>query len=488
MKLTSYLQRIPLTLRVPAMVAILMVIISMIISERVLNKLYEMQEQHLAAVVGTYFDGLSTALMPAVLREDIWETYDILDRTQSIFTTVAPLETVVTGRDDKVIATSDPRKTPVLSPLPVEYAGRISGDGTQIDWSEHTGFGVRPLLYQGRRVGTVHASFDISHLVAERRQVLYTLLATNAVLALVFATAGYLIARRMVNPVKTLADHMRSGATGTPQPITLEEFPSKNGEFADLFHGFNALVEAQRQRSTLTQRLAEEEKLASLGRLASSMAHEINNPLGGLFNSIDTLKRHGGNADVRDASLSLLERGLAGIRDVVQAALATYRPDRSAKPLVVGDLEDVRVLAGPVISSRRQTLSWMSCPADLTIPALPGSAVRQALLNVVLNASAAAGDGGTVSVDMRIGAPSSTLILSVADSGPGLGKAAIDVLTSGDPWPASQAAGGLGLWMVRRMVDDVGGRVSVAGSDYGGALIELHLPISNTEEEMIHAA
>jgi hypothetical protein len=198
------------------MVAILMVIISMIISERVLNKLYEMQEQHLAAVVGTYFDGLSTALMPAVLREDIWETYDILDRTPSIFTTVAPLETVVTGRDDKVIATSDPRKTPVLSPLPVEYAGRISGDGTQIDWSEHTGFGVRPLLYQGRRVGTVHASFDISHLVAERRQVLYTLLATNAVLALVFATAGYLIARRMVNPVKTLADHMRSGATGSP--------------------------------------------------------------------------------------------------------------------------------------------------------------------------------------------------------------------------------------------------------------------------------
>lgn len=76
-----------------------------------LNSSSEMQEQHLAAVAGTYFDGLSTALMPAVLREDIWETYDILDRTRSIFTTVAPLETVVTGRDDKVIATSDPRKT-----------------------------------------------------------------------------------------------------------------------------------------------------------------------------------------------------------------------------------------------------------------------------------------------------------------------------------------------------------------------------------------
>ncbi len=488
MKAISYLQRIPLTLRVPAMVAILMIFISVIISERVLNKLYEMQEQHLTAVIGTYFDGLSTALMPAVIREDIWETYDILDRTRSIFTTVAPMETVVTGRDDKVIATSDPRKIPVLSPLPAEYAERMSGGGTQIDWSTHTGFGVRPLLYQGRRVGTVQASFDISHLVAERRQVLYTLLATNAVLALVFATVGYVIARRMVKPVKTLADHMRSGVAGTPQPITLEEFPARSGEFADLFHGFNTLVEAERERSMLTHRLAEEEKLASLGRLASSMAHEINNPLGGLFNCIDTLKRHGSAESVRDASLSLLERGLAGIRDVVQAALATYRPDRSPRPLVVADLEDVRILVEPVIASRRQTLTWMSCPTDLTIPALPGSAVRQALLNVVLNASAAARDDGTVAVEMRIDNNGSTLILSVADSGPGLSKAAMDVLTSGDPWPASHAAGGLGLWMVRRMADGVGGLVNVGGSDYGGALIELHLPISRTEEEIVHAA
>ena len=47
------------------------------------------------------------------------------------------------------------------------------------------------------------------------------------------------------------------------------------------------------------------------------MAHEINNPLGGLFNAIDTLKRHGSHGGVRTKSIDLIERGLKGIRDVV---------------------------------------------------------------------------------------------------------------------------------------------------------------------------
>ncbi len=229
MSLIERMRSIPLTVRVPLMVATLMIVISVIISERVLARLQNMQELHLNGVVGTYFDGLSTALIPAVLRQDVWETYDLLDRTRTMFEAVSPIETVVTGRDGTVLASSDPRTIPVLSKLPTAFADPSNESEIRVEWQSNTGFGVRQLLYQGKMIGTVHASFDISHLVAERRQVLQTLLATNAALAIVFAAVGYILTRRMVKPVATLAQHMRSGAAGQPYTIPPEEFPHRRG-------------------------------------------------------------------------------------------------------------------------------------------------------------------------------------------------------------------------------------------------------------------
>lgn len=487
MKSLRRLRDIPVSFRVPVIVAVLMVAISAVISERVLDRLSRTQESFLDGMAGSYLDGLSAAVLPAVLRGDVWEVFDALDRSRASYEAMSPIETVVAGADGKVLAASDPTRIPSYSQLPADYVTRYGTTDLTLDSGAATGFARRDLVHQGQVVGTIHAAFDVSHIFAERREVLFTLLVTNGVLAAVFALGGFLLVQRMIAPMRVLEEHMRAAADGAAELIPPGAFPARGGEAASLFRGFNALVHAERDRARFAMQLAEEEKLASLGRLASGMAHEINNPLGGLFNAIDTLKTHGATPGVRETSISLIERGLQGIREVVEAALATYRPERSARPFCVADLDDVGVLMKPELRRRGQRLVCTVEPFAGPAPTLLGGPVRQAVLNLLLNASAATPEGGDIGLAAYWA--NDNLRIAVTDQGAGFPDESAAILVDDDPGPAVRAGHGLGLWMVRRMVDACGGTVTVERGSTGGSVVTLVLPVEREKNhERSHAA
>ena len=124
------------------------------------------------------------------------------------------------------------------------------------------------------------------------------------------------------------------------------------------------------------------------------MAHEINNPLGGILNAIDTLKQHGERPEVRSRTLDLIERGLKGIRDVVRTALVTYRADTDRRDLTGTDLDDLKLLvdAGDPPQGIDVGLA-NAADGDLASRA---SIVRQIVLNLLLNACSATPAGGTI--------------------------------------------------------------------------------------------
>lgn len=474
MSLSQRLRSIPVSYRVPALVALLMVVISVTFSERVLDRLSRAQESSLNGLAETYLDGLSSAVVPAVLRGDVWEVYDALDRSSSSYAALSPIETVVTGADGRVLAATDPNRMATFSQLPGSYLNRYGPGIVTIDGSTLTGFAKRDLIYQGHPIGTIHATFDVSHLFAERREILITLLVTNGVLAILFSLGGFLLVRRMIAPMRVLENHMRSAAHGAAEPIASSDIPEGDTEVAGLFRGYNTLVRAERERANLAMQLAEEEKLASLGRLASGMAHEINNPLGGLFNALDTLKTHGETPGVRETSISLIERGLAGIRDVVEAALATYRPERSQRPLTADDFDDVRLLLKPELHTRRQRLDWdVGWSGERELP-VKGGPIRQAVLNLLLNASTVTPEGGSIS--LKAHGVGDLLSIEIGDQGPGMPSDIAGVLVDPDPGPAVKTGRGLGLWMVRRVVDDLGGSASIVAKRDGGTAVMLTIP------------
>lgn len=468
--------RLSLTVRVPALVAVLMIIVSAVITQQVLTRLADTQKANLEALTGAYLDGLSTAVTVPVLRDDIWEVFDQLDRAREMYSGVRPLNTVVTAMDDRVIAAGAPKRFPTQEPLPATLRNRMPArDGVVVDEASQRAFATRVLDYQGKAIGRIYAEIDISHLLAERRTVLVTLITTNAVLTLLLASGGYVVVRRMVRPIEILTDRFERGRGGRMEPIPEHLIGNRRGTFGHLYRRYNIMVRALNDRQILSQRLAEEERLASLGRLASGLAHEINNPLGGLLNAVDTLEQHGDDPAVRRTSTDLLKRGLRGMRDVVRATLVAYKARDDQGVLTRNDIDDLRYLVGHEVRRRSLTLEWRNA---LSGPiAVPGGLVRQALLNLLLNACAASPVGATLG--LTAGFAGRRLRLEVSDEGAGMDSTFAAILEA-EASPVAPNGPGLGLWIVRRALDQLGGHAEVRTD--GGTRVILTLPGAEIEE------
>lgn len=484
MKLSSRMRRLPLTLRLPLAVAALMVVISALISERVLDRLARNQEAYLQGLAGAYMDGLIASITPSVLREDSWEIFDAIERMSPGANAMRALETVVVGRDGLVLAASDPILREILLPLDPKFSDSFHGREVFIDERVGHGFAHREITDHRQTIGTVYTVFDVGAMLQERRQLQVTLFGTNALVTALLALVGFVMVRRMIRPLQVLENHMVKAVSGGARLIEEESFPAGNREAVRLFQAYNGLVRAEGERQQLATQLAHEEKLASLGRLASGMAHEINNPLGGLMNAVDTLRSHGHRQDVRESSLELIERGLVGIREVVAAALGTYRPERLSRSLTNQDFLDMSLLVRPELRRRGQGIDCALADIPASLDGLAAGPVRQAVLNLLLNASSVTTSGGRIRLETCL--DGEQLIVRVADQGSGMPSSAIDMLCSPEAGAVPMDQHGLGLWVVRQIVDELGASIQVDRKMPVGTVVAMTIP--SRPAEATHAA
>lgn len=473
----------PISVRAPLVVALLMVIISVAVSNRVLTRLQETQEHNLQQLAAAYLDGVTSSLIPAVVNNDPWEAFDILDRSRERYRGVNVQWVAVINTDGQVIAASDPMRFPTFDPLPPDIDGLFdSGKEVALDEERATARMSRPLTYQDIDIGRIYAAADIADLMREREVVFRELIVTNMLLTLILIVVGYLSIRQMLRPVAVLSSYFPRGSTGSISAIPDAKIARQGREFKQLFLRYNAMAAALNEREALATELAEEEKLASLGRLASGMAHEINNPLGGMFNALDSLRKYGASEQVRATSIRLLEHGLAGIRDLVRSTLATYRGDQRPRDLTVTDLDDLRLLLMPEARQRKLKLDWQNeIDASAQVPAVP---VRDAVLNLLLNACHSSPEHGTVrfSASTEEGA----FVAEISDEGGGLRphiKEYIERRGAGAA-PIDKRAG-LGLWIVKRLCDEMDGELAVTRTGSSGTTIKLSVRQKGPEQRHV---
>ena len=174
------------------------------------------------------------------------------------------------------------------------------------------------------------------------RAALFTLLA----LALLLPISWYW-GVRMARPLALLARRMEATEGRLPDPLPPNAYPYRD-ELGQLFRQFDRLTGELQDQERLRQAAMESEHLATLGRMTAGIAHEINNPLGGLLTAIDTLRRHGRHDAVTDRIVPMLERGLNQIRDTVSAMLVEVRTGRQRPFTPVGPLLTAILRVAPV--------------------------------------------------------------------------------------------------------------------------------------------
>jgi signal transduction histidine kinase len=351
----------PLVVKVPALVLGLMIAVAFTISQVVRWRSIQDQERNFRLLTNAYLDGVSAAILPPAIRGDVWEVFDVLDRSHTKYAGVESCLAIVELPNGKVLAASDPLRFPVHSELPDELRRRFAAaDGVNIDAAAGRAWLARTLSADGVLVGRLLAEIDVGDLIRLRREIVRTLVLVNGSLTLAFALGGYFALRRMLQPFDVLTRHMEQIRDGCVEAIPDRECIRVSREFSQLFERFNAMAQALDERQTLQSELADQEKYAMLGRLASGIAHEVNNPLGGMLNAIDTIQTRGNDPAVLRASLDFLKRGLSGIRNVARAALVTYKGGSETRLLTQSDLDDLTYLAQHEIGARRLRLEWQN--------------------------------------------------------------------------------------------------------------------------------
>lgn len=453
------LNRLPLSLKLPLLGAAMMVLVGAFASQQVLRALARVQDSRVQELAQMHVEGLSVALGPLVLRRDIWEVYDTLERASEGGEGRRMILTAVADDAGRVLAATDPGRAPLDSAIEDLALGAVALENLSVGAADPVLRLIAPLVYQGRTVGQILTELDVSDLLTERRQALMLLIFGNALAIGVLALAGYFALQKMLGPVSILARQMTE-TKGAPHPIAMEDIPTGDSELARLARIYNTMVDAVAAKAEAERRLAERERFVALGRLSSSLAHEINNPLGGLLNATHTIRSFADRPDVVRQSADLLERGLRHLRDVTRVTLDQNRLDGEDRHLSAEDFEDLKLLIQPEASRQTQDLDWSVHLSGEHPVLLAAGPLRQISLNLLLNASAAAGPRGRVGLKAEGCARS--LSIEITDSGKGMPKAALDRLLTDEPL---SPGGGVGLRMVRDLTLGLGGRIAHVRAD-----------------------
>lgn len=470
MRLRQRLLHLGLRTKIPLTFAAIIYAVALTVLAVALYQQWRHMEEEVRHHADGFAQSLALLLRPHLLHMDHWGAYEAITKLAANNHVFEQPLIIVQDESGHVFVSNRPRLYPVATAVDT---GHWPQNGVHLhEWQAivDASAPINSSAGEDKRMGRILFRASIQGLFFAQRRLALIVVGIATLIALLGVLAGAYISRRMTEPLLLMRQAM---------PLVLQrryaDVPEIRvrdmDEIGHLVRGFNQMISELHRQAEMERQLWATERLSAMGRLAVSAAHEIRNPLGGVFNSLGTLEAHAYDPAVRGKCLKTIRAGLNQIRHIVDAMMGYSSVKEDTRAFSREMLEETMLLMAHTARRGGVKLSqhWQA-PPELPLPASP---MQQLVINLCMNAIQACDSGGRVEVVVR--RDEKGVVLRVADSGCGIPPDARDSIF--EPfWSSKEKGTGLGLWVCCRIAAELSGVIRVESEPGRGSVFEMQFP------------
>ena len=480
--------------RLTLMVGLFLVIMQGAVSLVVLARERNMLKSEYAKSTMTAARSLTSPLLDTLIENEIHPgtASSLLDQDVSHFMedhTGEVRYVVVLDQQARVLAHSDRR----------EFGADYRDDGidlerfdpaTRIYSSAEHGWVVEAALPLGiatKRWGTLLVGFDAETIRTEIKRLFIYLGELSLLVTLLTIVAVYLITRRVTRQLALIVSAVDELDLDSVDKVTLPACDGDAGILASRFEAMQRRLARSRNELKKAEReIHHAEKLASVGRLAAGVAHEINNPLMGIRNCVEAIVSEPGNTAQSERYLGLAREGFERIGSIVRQLLefSRKRPQQEMKVDLLACVNKMTDLLEFRLDKKAIGVHVTADCDDAMVTGDPQQ-LEELCLNLMINACDAMPEGGRIGVHFTETEPG-WLEMGIMDNGEGIAPENLTRIF--EPFFTTKEVGhgtGLGLSVTEGIVENHGGGIVAANQPQGGAVFTVRLPRRNKGKSTI---
>ncbi len=319
---------------------------------------------------------------------------------------------------------------------------------------------------------------------------------TILTIIVVGAVVGYYLFRTVSLPVRRLVAGMRRVAGGDLSheiPVTgstelgylAGSFNKMRGELKETYDKLQGKIEAAdedlkrayKELQDKQEQLIQSEKLASIGKLAAGVAHEINNPLTGVLTFSHFLRDDLPEDDPKREDVDIIIKETERCRDIVRGLLDYARQTEPQKAVLsINDVIDKTLALLEHQATFRNVEIVRKFGADLPELMVDKDKIRQVLINLLTNAQEAMPEGGTITITTNVSSNGKYIEMEITDTGCGIDDTALPRIF--DPFYSTKDLGtGLGLSVIQGIVASHKGTIVAKSKKGEGTTFTIRLPV-----------